>query len=61
MDQPNERWKQLCEQAAHEYDTEKLLKLIEEVNEILENKQGRNAKPSLNLHIESKNALADEA
>jgi hypothetical protein len=30
------RLKLLCEQASHEYDTGKLLKLIEEINALLE-------------------------
>ena len=36
-----ERWQQLCEQAAVEQDPEKLLKLIEEINRLLEDKQKR--------------------
>jgi len=44
--QGNERWKELCEQAAKEQDSEKLHKLIKEINELLEAKQQRlNRKP----------------
>jgi hypothetical protein len=35
----DERWMQLCEQAAVEQDPEKLMKLVEEINRLLEAKQ----------------------
>jgi hypothetical protein len=34
----DERWKVLCEQAAHELDPEKLLTLVQEINHLLEQK-----------------------
>ena len=34
-------WKQLCEQAAVEQDSEKLMELIEEINRMLDNKDER--------------------
>jgi hypothetical protein len=40
-DNTKERWFQLCEQAAVEQDTEKLLELVQEINSILEEKQVR--------------------
>ena len=33
-----ERWQKLCEEAAHEQDPERLLKLIREINQILDEK-----------------------
>ncbi len=36
-----ERWRKLCEQAAVEQDANKLMELIEEINELLENKEQR--------------------
>lgn len=36
-----ERWRQLCEQAAVEQDTQKLVQLIREINELLEAKERR--------------------
>jgi hypothetical protein len=36
-----ERWMELCEQAAVEQDTEKLMKLIEEINRMLDDKDER--------------------
>ncbi len=36
-----ERWKQLCEQAANEQDTEKLMELVAEINRLLDLKQQR--------------------
>jgi hypothetical protein len=36
-----ERWMELCEQAAVEQDGEKLLKLVEQINDILEAKERR--------------------
>jgi hypothetical protein len=35
------RWRQLCEQAAVEQDSDKLLELIKEINDLVENKRGR--------------------
>ena len=34
-----ERWKQLCEQAANEKDSEKLMELVAEINRLLDLKQ----------------------
>jgi hypothetical protein len=39
--QTKERWEELCEQAAVEQDPEKLLELIQEINEILLQKRRR--------------------
>jgi len=36
-----ERWMQLAEQAANEQDSEKLLKLVDEINRMLEAKEDR--------------------
>ena len=36
-----ERWKQLCEQAAAEQDSEKLLQLTQEINRLLHEKEQR--------------------
>ncbi len=36
-----ERWRRLCEQAAEEQDPDKLMKLIEEINRLLETKEER--------------------
>jgi len=36
-----ERWMELCEQAADEQDPEKLLALAKEINDLLEEKEGR--------------------
>lgn len=35
----NERWRDLCEQAAVEQDPAKMLKLITEINDLLEEKE----------------------
>jgi hypothetical protein len=36
-----ERWMQLCEQAAMEQDTERLIDLVEEINRMLDEKEQR--------------------
>ena len=36
-----ERWRWVCEQAAQEHDPEKLMRLIEEINQLLESKEER--------------------
>ena len=36
-----ERWRKLCEQAAVEQDANKLMELIEEINQLLESKEQR--------------------
>jgi 7,8-dihydro-6-hydroxymethylpterin-pyrophosphokinase len=42
MEGPNqERWRDLCAQAATEHDPEKLLELIKEINNLLEEKRQR--------------------
>jgi hypothetical protein len=38
-EQPEERWKELCRQAAEERDPEKLNQLAREINRLLEAKQ----------------------
>jgi len=42
-----ERWEELCEQAANEQDSDKLLELVKEINRLLAEKQDRlsNKKP----------------
>ena len=39
--QVKERWMHLCEQAAAEQDTQKLMVLIQEINRLLEEKEQR--------------------
>lgn len=42
MDQDKrERWIQLCELASKEQDPEKLLRVVEEINRLLDEKNGR--------------------
>ena len=41
MQEQRERWMQLCEQASTEQDPEKLMKLIAEINRLLEAKERR--------------------
>jgi hypothetical protein len=41
-----ERWKQLCEQAANEQDPAKLVELVKQINDLLENKKRRLDSPS---------------
>jgi len=36
--QPTERWKSLCEQAASEQDSGRLLEIINELNRVLDDK-----------------------
>jgi hypothetical protein len=36
-----ERWHELCEQAANEQDSKKLMSLIEEINRLLHEKDSR--------------------
>lgn len=36
-----ERWQQLCQEAAHEEDPERLMKLVEEINHLLDEKDHR--------------------
>ena len=40
-DEKNERWKELCALAAVEKDSERLHKLVEEIDRILQEKQDR--------------------
>jgi hypothetical protein len=37
----DDRWKQLCEQAAKEQDPKKLVQLVKEINDLLEAKRKR--------------------
>jgi hypothetical protein len=39
VNETQERWKQLCAQAAIEHDTTKLLALVDEINRLLQEKQ----------------------
>ena len=41
MERNIERWRQLCEQAAVEQDSGKLLELIREINRLLDEKKQR--------------------
>ena len=41
LGQRRERWMELCELAAKEQDPEKLLKLVQQINQMLEEKQNR--------------------
>ena len=41
LGQNRERWMDLCELAAKEQDPEKLLKLVQQINQMLEEKQTR--------------------
>ena len=34
-----ERWRELCEQAANEYDPQKLYELVAEINRLLEERE----------------------
>jgi hypothetical protein len=36
-----ERWMELCDQAANEQDADKLLELVSQINELLEEKERR--------------------
>jgi len=45
MRENEERWKQLCAQAAQEQDPKKLTELIMEINRLLEAKRNRLTKP----------------
>jgi len=36
-----ERWRKLCEQAANEQDHERLMQLIQEINQLLEEKEAQ--------------------
>ena len=46
MNDPNERWKDLCKQAAGEQDPQKLVQLVREIDHLLEPKQIPTAKGS---------------
>jgi hypothetical protein len=49
-----ERWQELCEQAANEQDREKLVKLIVEINRLLQEKEERlRGKTRSNSPVES--------
>ena len=41
MQENKERWRELCEQAENEQYPQKLLKLIQEINTLLEQKEHR--------------------
>jgi hypothetical protein len=49
------RWRQLCEQAAVEQDSPKLLELIKEINDLLEAKRKR-----LQNQVQSNDAAEEE-
>jgi hypothetical protein len=39
--EPKERWIELCEQAANELDTQKLMGLVEEITRLLDERDGK--------------------
>ena len=41
MQDPTERWRMLCEQASTEQDSQKLIELVTEINDLLEQKRVR--------------------
>ncbi len=43
QDAPEERWKRLCALATNEQDPQKLLALVEEISDLLEEKQHRSS------------------
>ena len=43
--EPKERWRELCEEAMKEIDSEKLLKLIERINRLLDEELDRRQRP----------------
>ena len=45
--QNKERWLQLCELAASEQDPDKLFRLVQEINRLLEEKEERLKTPSI--------------
>lgn len=47
------RWTQLCEQAAIEQDSEKLLELVKEINRLLDEKEQRLKKRDAGLPADS--------
>jgi len=53
------RWRELCEQAVHEQDANKLMKLIEEINQLVETKEERLLREQ--QEKEAKGQSADEA
>jgi hypothetical protein len=54
MRENEERWKQLCAQAAQEQDPKKLTELIMEINRLLEAKRNRLTKPPQRGRIDPK-------
>jgi hypothetical protein len=40
-DKENERWQDLCEQAAKEQDPKKLMEIVREINDLLDAKRKR--------------------
>lgn len=47
VDKGKERWQELCEQAAKEQDSVKLMEIVREINDLLEARQKRlNSKSS---------------
>ncbi len=41
MQEPKDRWYELCKEASVEKDPERLLKLIQEINQLLEDKEAK--------------------
>jgi hypothetical protein len=55
MRENEERWKQLCKQAANEHDPQKLLELTREINELLLSKRDPgNVEPTLRSYASVK-------
>jgi hypothetical protein len=52
-DQTRERWKVLCEQAANEQDAQRLMVLVAEITELLDEKQNRITQQMLRLRDDS--------
>jgi hypothetical protein len=46
-----ERWMELCAQASQEQDPERLFKLVQEINNLLEEKEARLKKSRLTLRV----------
>ncbi|GAC1661789.1 MAG: hypothetical protein NVS9B4_14520 [Candidatus Acidiferrum sp.] len=44
QDNPKARWQQLCERAAAEPDTEKLIELVQEINQLLDDDESHKSR-----------------
>jgi hypothetical protein len=50
MQDKEERWFKLCQQAAVEKDSEKLMQLVKEINELLEAREKQRQQPEILQH-----------